>query len=111
LVSAGHFYPLLVSSDGAHYVSGEIEPPVGVATPTCLRAVTIGVPSSGTLLAFTDGAIERKGEGIDIGLERLRVAAANHDGPIEATLDRLLADVVSDGADDDVVIVGLRWGS
>ena len=111
LVSAGHFYPLLVSADGASYVSGEIEPPVGVTTPVRPRAVTVAVPEAGMLFAFTDGAIERKGEGIDIGLERLRLAAANHDGPIEATLDRLLSDVVPDGADDDVVIVGLRWGN
>lgn len=111
LVSAGHFYPLLVAEDGARYVSGEVEPPVGVASPVRPRAVTISLPSSGTLLAFTDGAIERKGEGIDTGLERLRVAATNHDGPIDATLDGLLTDVVPDGADDDVVIVGLRWGN
>lgn len=111
LVSAGHFYPLLVGDGGAHYVSGHIEPPVGVATPVHPRAATITVPSSGTLLAFTDGAIERKGEGIDTGLERLRLAAANHDGPIEDTLDRLLSEIVPDGAHDDVVIVGLRWGN
>lgn len=111
LVSAGHYYPLLVTADGACYVTGEIEPPVGVAPPVRPRAVTISLPSSGTLLAFTDGAIERKGEGIDMGLERLRVAASNHNGPIEATLDRLLTEVVPDGADDDVVILGLRWGS
>lgn len=111
LVSAGHFYPLLVDEDGARYVSGEIEPPVGVATPLRPRAVTINLPSSGTLLAFTDGAIERKGEGIDVGLERLRLAATNQGGSIEATLDRLLTDVVPDGADDDVVVVGLRWGN
>jgi len=63
------------------------------------------------LFAFTDGAVERKGESIDVGLERLRVAAMAHDGPVDAAIDRLLAAVVPDGADDDVVIVGLRWGN
>ncbi len=111
LVSAGHFFPLLVTSDGARYVSGEAEPPVGVSVPVRPQAVTITLPPSGTLIAFTDGAIERKGEDIDVGLERLRVAAIGPDEPVGASLDRLLAAVVPDAADDDVVIVGLRWGN
>ncbi len=111
LVSAGHFFPLLLTADGAGYVSGEIDPPVGIGIPAQPTAVTVRVPSSGTLVAFTDGAVERRGEGIDVGLERLRAAAATMDGSVDATLDRLLDAVVPDGADDDVVIVGLRWGN
>jgi hypothetical protein len=111
LVSAGHFLPLLVTQRGGCYISGDIEPPVGVASLAHPTTTTITVPSSGTLFAFTDGAVERRGEGIDVGLERFRVAAMAHDGPVDSAIDRLLAAVVPDGADDDVVVVGLRWGN
>jgi hypothetical protein len=110
LVSAGHFFPLLITGGDACYVSGEVAPPVGVDGPARPVTMSFALPPSGLLLAFTDGAVERKGEGIDVGLERFRVAAAAQAGPVADTIDGLLAAVVPDGANDDVVIVGLRWG-
>jgi len=57
----------------------------------------------------TDGLIERRDEDIGVGLERLRRAVLNHDGPIQTLSDQLLLDVRS-GRDsfDDIAIVAAR---
>jgi hypothetical protein len=68
------------------------------------------VSGPATLLAFTDGAVERRGEVIDTGLERLRATAAAADGlPLATVLDRLMQMPTVHGGRDDTVILGLRW--
>ena len=63
-----------------------------------------------TLLAFTDGAVERRGEVLDVGLERLRsTAAAAGMQPLPTVLDRLMQMPDVHGGRDDTVILGLRW--
>ena len=65
-----------------------------------------------TLLAFTDGAVERRGEVIDTGLERLRsTAVAADDQPLPTVLDHLMQMPDVTGGRDDTVILGLRWTS
>src|SRR4029077_20973839 len=60
-----------------------------------------------TLLAYTDGLIERRREHLDVGLERLR-AAALVDLPVDALVPHVVDTLVDDG-DDDVAVLGLRW--
>jgi len=109
LASAGHFLPLLVSGGTAEFITGDIEPPVGIASSPQSITASFDAPPKATLIAFTDGAIERKGEDIDVGLERLRTSVVDDGKPIDALLDRLIAQLVPNGADDDVVILALRW--
>jgi hypothetical protein len=69
------------------------------------------VTTTATLLAFTDGAMERRGESIDDGLERLRSAAADAgDRPLEGMLDDVLVALASEENKDDTVLLGMRWG-
>jgi hypothetical protein len=73
--------------------------------------VELRIAGPATLFAFTDGAVERRGEVIDTGLERLRSAAAAADGqPLPAVLDRLM-ETSAHGGRDDTVILGLSWRS
>jgi serine phosphatase RsbU (regulator of sigma subunit) len=89
-----------------------VAPPVGVAAPTPPVVTEVRVSGPATLLAFTDGAVERRGEVIDTGLERLRSAAAAAAAqPLETVLDRLMAMPTDNGGRDDTVILGLRWTS
>lgn len=68
------------------------------------------LPTSGTLLAFTDGLVERPGEVIDTGLARLRDVTGTADGrPLEELLDELMRSLTVDGGKDDTVLMGLRW--
>jgi serine phosphatase RsbU (regulator of sigma subunit) len=110
VVSAGHFGPLVISGGRADFLDCRVAPPVGVpsAAPPAVAEVRVSGPA--TLLAFTDGAVERRGEVIDTGLERLRRTAAAADSePLATVLDRLMAMPNVSGGRDDTVILGLRW--
>lgn len=112
VVSAGHFMPLLVTGDGVDFVSGDVAPPVGVGAAAPPARIDVDLPSAGTLLAFTDGVVERNGEHLDVGLDRLRTiaAAADRSRPLQETIDAVLSTISPDGFNDDAVLLGLRWG-
>jgi anti-sigma regulatory factor (Ser/Thr protein kinase) len=112
VVSAGHFGPLLINDGRAEFLDCPVAPPVGVAAsaPPTVMQVTVSGPA--TLLAFTDGAVERRGEVLDTGLERLRSTASAAGGqPLATVLDRLMQMPTVSGGRDDTVILGLRWTS
>ncbi len=109
LTSAGHLPPLLISNGRGEFMKTDVGLPIGVDRNAAYTSVTVSVAPGATLLAFTDGLVERRGESIDVGLGRLREhATSNH-----ATLDELLTRVVSnlrhDGPEDDTAIAGIRW--
>src|SRR5581483_8462367 len=80
VVSGGHPPPLLVHDSGAEFIESVVGPPVGVSQTPSYESTTVPMPDSATLLAFTDGLIERRGEILDVGLQRLRgEALLNHD--------------------------------
>lgn len=109
LVSAGHFGPLLVADGQGRLLECPVSAPVGVGGPAA-SAAALELPAKGTLLAFTDGAVERRGEVIDTGLDRLRTAALDADGqPLPSLVDSLLDALSFEGQKDDTVILGLRW--
>jgi serine phosphatase RsbU (regulator of sigma subunit) len=112
LVSAGHFPPLLVTRDGAWTLDCPVAPPVGVPAPEPPKVTTVTVPERATLLAFSDGLVERRGEVIDAGLDRLRATAREAGArPLEPMLDHLLETLAVDGMKDDTVLLGVRWTS
>jgi serine phosphatase RsbU (regulator of sigma subunit) len=112
-VCAGHFPPVLLTDGSARSLEVPVTPPVGVADPAPPPAAEFAVPATGTLLAFTDGLVERRGEVIDTGLDRLRAAgAAAVDGqPLPEALDALMGALAADGGRDDTVLLGMRWTS
>ena len=110
VASAGHFMPLLLADGDATYIVAPVAPPVGVGSLTSVPTVTFDVPRGARLIAFTDGLIERRDDAsIDTGLERLREAAAHHEAGLEDLMDALMADLVTETASDDTVILGMRW--
>jgi serine phosphatase RsbU (regulator of sigma subunit) len=110
LLSAGHLCPLLVTEGRAELLDCPPAPPVGVDGAAAPQVTEVKVSGPATLLAFTDGLIERRGETIDAGLDRLRAAAARADEqPLAAMLDDLLGTLTVEGRRDDTVILGLRW--
>src|SRR5687768_8945976 len=110
IVSAGHFGPLVISRDGAGFLECTVAPPVGVTASAPPTVTEMRVSGPATLLAFTDGAVERRREDLDTGLERLRSTAVAADAlPLPAVLDRLMQIPTDNGGRDDTVILGLRW--
>jgi serine phosphatase RsbU (regulator of sigma subunit)/anti-sigma regulatory factor (Ser/Thr protein kinase) len=110
LLSAGHLRPLLLTDGGVTEVDVPPAPPVGVDAPQPPGPVVVPVSGRATLLAFTDGLVERRGEVLDDGLKRLRTAAADAAGsPLPRLLDDVLDALVDDRATDDTVLLGLHW--
>jgi serine phosphatase RsbU (regulator of sigma subunit) len=113
LANAGHLKPLLVRGKTAEFIDTEPGQALGFA-PVDYRPATFVMPSGSTLVAFTDGLVERRGEGIDVGLQRMADAATSQTGDptIEDMLTRLIAGVLpadADGATDDVAVLAFRW--
>lgn len=106
--NAGHLPPLMISGEGARYGQGEIGLPIGVDRDVAYSPTTMTVPSRTTLLVFTDGLVERRGESIDAGLERLRARVAGDHVPLDALLGQILQEV-RDDASDDTAIAAIRW--
>jgi serine phosphatase RsbU (regulator of sigma subunit) len=109
VTSAGHLPPLLVSNGSGTFIHGDVGVPIGVRSGVRYTSTGVDAPPAATLLAFTDGLIERRGETIDTGLERLEQAAVGQNGDLEELLDRLVTDLRTDAGDDDTAIAGLRW--
>jgi serine phosphatase RsbU (regulator of sigma subunit)/anti-sigma regulatory factor (Ser/Thr protein kinase) len=110
VVSAGHFGPLLIGDGRAEFVDCPIAPPIGVAASVPPSVTEVRVSGPATLLAFTDGAVERRGEVIDTGLDRLLATAVAADAqPLATVLDDLMRIPTVNGGRDDTVILGLRW--
>lgn len=113
--NAGHPPPLLVGPDGSlEWLSseGHADLMIGVA-PGGERGDhrTLIAPDS-TLLLFTDGLVERRGEHIGVGLSRLAEAAVrHHDLPVEDFLDAVLEDRVGPGLEDDVAVLAVRFAA
>jgi Stage II sporulation protein E (SpoIIE) len=71
---------------------------------------TVSAPSHATLVAFTDGLIERRGEMLGVGLTRLRDTATAQPGTLEGLMEKLVRELASGGR-DDTAILGVRWQS
>jgi serine phosphatase RsbU (regulator of sigma subunit) len=103
--SAGHLPPVILGAEPYLYMDGR-SAPLGVTVPSEPRLdATVTLPPGGGFLLFTDGLVERRGEPIDAGLDRL-LAAIRSTSPEElvATLAASLAEQGS--ADDDICLLG-----
>jgi hypothetical protein len=110
LISAGHFPPLLVDGGEPRQLACPVSPPIGVETADGHVPTTVAVTGPATLFAYTDGLIERSGEVIDTGLERLAEAAAGTAArPLPEALDDLVRSLTVEGGKDDTVLLGVRW--
>lgn len=107
--SAAHLPPLLVSGGHASFLELPVGAPVGVESAPAPAPTTVRVPRGATLLAFTDGLVERRHESLDVGMGRLRDAAERQGGTVQQIVDGAVRELVADGAEDDVVVVGARW--
>jgi sigma-B regulation protein RsbU (phosphoserine phosphatase) len=104
---AGHPPPLLATPESApELLRLPVDLPVGVGDATPRRSTTIALPTGSTLVCFTDGLVERRGESIDQGLARLlRVRpAASADETCTSIVEHMLVGT----AEDDIAVLALR---
>jgi anti-anti-sigma factor len=109
--SAGHPPPVVVTPAGARLLEdGGAGPVLGVPGRGPYPEATTTLAPGETLLLYTDGLVERRGEHLDLGLTRLTTAAGALAGAAPAALTReLLAEVLADTAQpDDVAVLAAR---
>jgi hypothetical protein len=109
LVNAGHPPLLLLNGKTGEFVRTAIFPPVGVEDATPYRAEDVVVPEGATIVAFTDGLVERRGETIDAGLERLRALTTEGSLSLDDLLTKVLTEATAAGYHDDTAILAVRW--
>lgn len=109
---AGHLPALLVHPDGAVELLDGGGVMLGLGAEGLRREQVRRLRPGATLVLFTDGLVERRGEGLDAGLDRLRAAAGPLAvRPVADLVDRLLAQVLPDGHEDDVALLAVRVGA
>jgi serine phosphatase RsbU (regulator of sigma subunit)/anti-sigma regulatory factor (Ser/Thr protein kinase) len=107
--SAGHPPPLVMDAEGAtRFLEHCHDPPLG-AKERVHFGEWEGELTGSTVLLYTDGLVERRGEAIDAGLARLREALGA--GPLE--LEQLCSHVLDCAlggrdAQDDIALLAVR---
>jgi anti-sigma regulatory factor (Ser/Thr protein kinase) len=103
---AGHPPPLLVDDEGPVIrLEGAASPPLGVADVASIREEQRMLEGPTTIVLYTDGLVERRGQSIDRGIDVLgEVVAADPLKPIVDTIAGV-ADVLGAGTDDVALLV------
>ena len=102
---------MLVAADGAVTVlaADHADLLLGWDPGTTRAESDVLLTRGATLLMYTDGLVERRGEDIDIGIDRLLASASAVAGqPLEKLVDSVLADLCPEAPVDDVVLRALR---
>jgi anti-anti-sigma factor len=103
---------VLVGPEGARLLddAAGAGPVLGVPDRRPYREADVVLVPGTTLLLYTDGLVERRGEHLDLGLDRLTAAAGRLAGTEPAALTReLLGEVLADAAQpDDVAVLAVR---
>jgi anti-sigma regulatory factor (Ser/Thr protein kinase) len=106
---AGHPPPVLRSAGGeVRLLESSPSLPLGLAGAEREQSHH-RLAAGDTLLVYTDGLVERRGESIDDGFQRLRDALAGAPTPIDALCEHVVARAIAGSVPrDDVALVALR---
>ena len=108
---AGHLPGLLVDHEGVHWLDGAAGAPLEVLPAIRRPLATAGYHDGDLLLLYTDGLVERRGEVLDVGLDRLAEAARrwyDRGVSVHQLADGVLRDLLPTRRDDDVALVAKR---
>ena len=106
---AGPPPPLVVDADGtARFIEAAQCTLLGIG-PAPRTTTSVPFAPGQTLLLFTDGLLERRGEDLDVSKDRLREACRRlPPGATDEDLDRLAALMRDPTRDDDVALLAVR---
>ncbi|MBV9593307.1 MAG: serine/threonine-protein phosphatase [Actinobacteria bacterium] len=113
LATAGHLPPLIRGSDGTRWLHLPIGLPLGIRardeTPPLYKSAVVQMAIGETLLAYTDGLVERRDENIDDSLQRLaQVVDATSTNDPEHFVETVLTEL-SPAGHDDIAILTFTW--
>jgi anti-sigma regulatory factor (Ser/Thr protein kinase) len=110
-VSAGHLPPLLITAGSEpRFLEAPRGLPLGISRGGDYVRERYPFPVGSSLLLYTDGLVERRGEGLDVGLERLRGAAKRASVAEDASFaDRVYRGLMDDALlEDDVALLAIE---
>ncbi|HEY7478776.1 MAG TPA: SpoIIE family protein phosphatase [Actinomycetota bacterium] len=110
---AGHPPPLVVGSQPPRFLEGGRRTPLAVPPPASDHAIEASdlLQPGETVILYTDGLIERRGESLDAGLARLAEVAGrfSNRGP-DMMAEHLVQALLPEGStQDDVAVLCLRF--
>ncbi|WP_436846706.1 PP2C family protein-serine/threonine phosphatase [Streptomyces litmocidini] len=106
--SAGHLPPAVFGPDGsAEIVDLPVGPPLGTGVGG-YEPTTRPLAPGETLLIFTDGLVERRGEDIDLSLARLAALRLPAGSGPERVVEEVLHRLGAHHAEDDVAVLAAR---
>lgn len=106
--SAGHLPPAVFSREGtAELIGVPVGPPLGTGLGG-YEITSRGLEPGDTLMLFTDGLVERRGEDIDASLARLADVHAAPGCTVDELVDVVLDELDAEHAEDDVAVMAAR---
>ncbi|MGY1857512.1 SpoIIE family protein phosphatase [Modestobacter sp. SYSU DS0290] len=111
--NAGHPPPVLLDASGRARLltsgDGRADLLLGVDAAAPRSSAWATLPAGATLLLYTDGLVERRGESLDEGTDRLVATVEQHAGAdLDAFCDQVLSGMVPEPGGDDVAMLAVR---
>jgi sigma-B regulation protein RsbU (phosphoserine phosphatase) len=105
---AGHLPPIVsVPDEPTTLATSEVGLPLGLGGTATRSSAKIELPPDATVVFYTDGLVERRGESIDVGLQRLREAVSH--GPPGQVAHEIMQRLVGTTAPrDDIALAVLH---
>ena len=109
IANAGHYPPLLLTTGECRYLEALPAPPIGAVWSATYTTSTYEISAGSLLLLYTDGLVERPGEMVDVGLERLQgVVPWSPEGDLDTFCDDLLRRMLAGASRvDDVAVLSV----
>ena len=104
--SAGHVPPLVLGPNGRRFLDDTPGLLLGTGLPGTRRSSRHDIEPDASIVAYTDGLCERRGESLEVGLKRMAVALGDGIGLDAAKVVRRL--VGRPTADDIAILVATR---
>ena len=108
MAAAGHPSPAVVAPDGTvAFLDVPTGPPLGLGG-TSFEAIELTLAEDSTLVLYTDGLVENRGQDIGIGLDRLRAALAGPGRSPAELCEAAVRDLLPSRPWDDVALLAAR---
>jgi serine phosphatase RsbU (regulator of sigma subunit)/PAS domain-containing protein len=102
---AGHLPPIVVRDEAAELLELPPGPMLGAAIDAEFADVTTELRAGDLLVLFTDGLVERRGEHLDYGVNRLLASAEHVDDNLDVYADRVLGHIPPNRSDDTCLVI------